>query len=179
MEGTRDKTGLRKRRRPRREQTGQTGRISITVPRRPALTTFCGVKKDRDAYYIDCSAFCNSSTRSIRRKTGYRGRFDCLLLTLSTKTSFKMNCPSRTDQDTIINPDWNQSPPFLPADLTTREDLNGRVNDRQFKDGSGVSSSSLDSLGGIDVVLERSIDPPIPRPCACADAKFPRYRDGV
>lgn len=90
-----------------------------------------------------------------------------------------MNCPSRTDQDTISNPDWNQNPPSLPADLTTREDLNGRVNDRQFKGDSGAAFSSSDSLGGIDVVIERSIDPPITRPYACADVKFPRYRDGV
>jgi len=38
-----------------------------------------------------------------------------------------MNCPSRTDEP----PDdhgWNQSPPLFPADLTTRQDLNGMVN---------------------------------------------------
>ena len=40
-----------------------------------------------------------------------------------------MNCPSRND-DTLLHPTWNQSPCYLTADLTTRQDLNGNVNFR-------------------------------------------------
>ena len=40
-----------------------------------------------------------------------------------------MNCPSRTDEQPE-NERWNQNPPRLAADLTTREDLNGTVNRR-------------------------------------------------
>ena len=38
-----------------------------------------------------------------------------------------MNCPSRTDEPPK-HEGWNQNPPRLAADLTTREDLNGMVN---------------------------------------------------
>ena len=38
-----------------------------------------------------------------------------------------MNCPSRTD-DAFEHDGWNQSPPALAGDLTTREDLNGIAN---------------------------------------------------
>lgn len=40
-----------------------------------------------------------------------------------------MNCPSRTEDD-LDHPGWNQNPPTLAADLTTRQDLNGIVNTR-------------------------------------------------
>ena len=40
-----------------------------------------------------------------------------------------MNCPSRTD-GTLENNGWNQNPPALAGDLTTREDLNGISNQR-------------------------------------------------
>lgn len=46
-----------------------------------------------------------------------------------------MNCPSRNDE-TIEHEDWNQSPSALAADLTTREDLNGKVNRRTNQDSS-------------------------------------------
>lgn len=42
-----------------------------------------------------------------------------------------MNCPSRND-DTDRHPHWNQSPPALTADLTTRADLNGIANTREL-----------------------------------------------
>ncbi|KAL2809650.1 ZIP zinc transporter-domain-containing protein [Aspergillus granulosus] len=48
-----------------------------------------------------------------------------------------MNCPSRTD-DTLPHCDWNQNPPFLAPDLTTRQDLNGISNAREFKEGAGI-----------------------------------------
>ncbi|KAK4971932.1 NRAMP-like transporter smf-3 [Elasticomyces elasticus] len=44
-----------------------------------------------------------------------------------------MNCPSRTDAD-YENDAWNQSPNTLASDLTTRSDLNGLVNRRQYRD---------------------------------------------
>ncbi|KAL5045158.1 hypothetical protein BDW71DRAFT_87390 [Aspergillus fruticulosus] len=51
-----------------------------------------------------------------------------------------MNCPSRTD-DTLPHCDWNQNPPFLAPDLTTRQDLNGISNIRELKDaGTGAMS---------------------------------------
>jgi len=40
-----------------------------------------------------------------------------------------MNRPSRTEDD-LVHPDWNQNPPFLAPDLTTRQDLNGIANAR-------------------------------------------------
>ena len=44
-----------------------------------------------------------------------------------------MNCPSRTDEPPE-DYGWNQSPPGCPADLTTRQDLNGMVNLRAERD---------------------------------------------
>lgn len=45
-----------------------------------------------------------------------------------------MNCPSRTD-DTLLHDEWNQNPPLLAPDLTTRQDLNGIANVRENRDG--------------------------------------------
>ena len=42
-----------------------------------------------------------------------------------------MNCPVRTDEDYLDHPEWNQNPPFLAPELTTRKDLNGTVNSRE------------------------------------------------
>ncbi|GAD94454.1 transporter protein smf2 [Paecilomyces variotii No. 5] len=59
-----------------------------------------------------------------------------------------MNCPSRTD-DTLDRPDWNQNPPLLNADGTTREDLNGISNAREQRDhaskAAGAASDTLPS----------------------------------
>ena len=44
-----------------------------------------------------------------------------------------MNCPSRTD-DTLLHDEWNQNPPRLAPDLTTRQDFNGLANSRENKD---------------------------------------------
>jgi metal iron transporter len=44
-----------------------------------------------------------------------------------------MNNPSRTD-DTLCHPGWNQNPPPLNADATTRQDLNGIANSREQRD---------------------------------------------
>lgn len=45
-----------------------------------------------------------------------------------------MNCPSRNDEELLLHPDWNQSPPRFAADLTTCEDLNGIANARELGD---------------------------------------------
>ncbi|KAL5340480.1 natural resistance-associated macrophage protein-domain-containing protein [Aspergillus crustosus] len=63
-----------------------------------------------------------------------------------------MNCPSRTD-DTLQNPGWNQNPPPLNADATTREDFNGMANSKAYR---GHTSGIGD--GGI-AVTERTIPP--------------------
>lgn len=44
-----------------------------------------------------------------------------------------MNCPSRTDPETLAHPDYNQNPAPLNADLTTRSDLNGIVNSKAHR----------------------------------------------
>lgn len=58
----------------------------------------------------------------------------------------KMNCPSRTDE-----PDerdgWNQSPPDLSGDLTTRADLNGIANLRTQRD-AAVSVADPSQVDG-------------------------------
>ncbi|BCS26875.1 uncharacterized protein APUU_51586S [Aspergillus puulaauensis] len=51
-----------------------------------------------------------------------------------------MNCPSRTD-DTLLHDEWNQNPPTLAPDLTTRQDLNGISNAREKKDEEGEKAS--------------------------------------
>ncbi|KAJ5101560.1 Zinc/iron permease [Penicillium alfredii] len=53
-----------------------------------------------------------------------------------------MNCPSRTD-DTLLHDEWNQNPPCLSADLTTRQDLNGIANARE----NNVCENGLARLG--------------------------------
>ncbi|OJJ49050.1 hypothetical protein ASPZODRAFT_1384669 [Penicilliopsis zonata CBS 506.65] len=44
-----------------------------------------------------------------------------------------MNCPSRTD-NTLDHPGWNQNPPPLNAETTTRNDLNGITNSREHRE---------------------------------------------
>lgn len=55
-----------------------------------------------------------------------------------------MNCPSRTD-DTLLHCDWNQNPPFLAPDLTTRQDFNGITNARVYRSGPGLDAVSSTS----------------------------------
>ncbi|KAJ5082152.1 Zinc/iron permease [Penicillium argentinense] len=57
-----------------------------------------------------------------------------------------MNCPSRTD-DTLLHDEWNQNPPQLAPDLTTRQDLIGISNARVKRDdekGSALLEGTLD-----------------------------------
>ncbi len=46
-----------------------------------------------------------------------------------------MNCPSRTDEPPR-DAGWNQNPPGFSADLTTRQDFNGKINLRTKQDAS-------------------------------------------
>ncbi|KAK2009764.1 ZIP zinc transporter [Colletotrichum eremochloae] len=58
-----------------------------------------------------------------------------------------MNCPSRNDDITLEHPDWNQNPPFLAADLTTCEDLNGIANAREQRRARGGAGDGSDGRG--------------------------------
>lgn len=69
-----------------------------------------------------------------------------------------MNCPSRTDEP-LENNGWNQSPPRLAADLTTRQDMNGMVNLRALR-GLDLQISSDHS----DEAQDRFPDPPYSKP---------------
>lgn len=60
-----------------------------------------------------------------------------------------MNRPSRTDEPGERD-GWNQSPPHLSADLTTREDLNGTANLRTHRD----ADASIDGPPQIDGWIE-------------------------
>jgi metal iron transporter len=54
-----------------------------------------------------------------------------------------MNCPSRTDDNILRHPTWNQSPPPLTPDLTTRQDFNGLVNTREQRDHTAKGPESF------------------------------------
>lgn len=88
-----------------------------------------------------------------------------------------MNCPSRTDE-TPLHPGWNQNPPFLPADLTTREDLNGIVNARRYRNPN--DDPAEDCTRTLDKEMELDKVPPDPVAPRVADAQLPLcYRDEV
>jgi metal iron transporter len=52
-----------------------------------------------------------------------------------------MNCPSRTDEPEGTG--FNQNPDALAADLTVRQDLNGRANSRLLR---RIASSDMDNM---------------------------------
>ncbi|KAF2132104.1 Zip-domain-containing protein [Dothidotthia symphoricarpi CBS 119687] len=52
-----------------------------------------------------------------------------------------MNCPSKND-NVLLNPGWNQSPPRFAADLTTCQDLNGIANSRELGEADRLRSGS-------------------------------------
>ena len=52
-----------------------------------------------------------------------------------------MNCPSRTDEPEGTG--FNQNPNALAADLTTRQDLNGRTNSRLLR---RIASSEVENV---------------------------------
>jgi len=60
-----------------------------------------------------------------------------------------MNRPSRTEDD-FEHPTWNQNPPYLAADLTTCQDLNGIANSRELKNclGSAGTAFGMDEKPG-------------------------------
>ncbi|PYI22491.1 transporter protein Smf2 [Aspergillus japonicus CBS 114.51] len=61
-----------------------------------------------------------------------------------------MNCPSRTD-DTLEHPDWNQNPPALNADVTTRSDFNGLANSKVHRrHASGMGGASEEGVSAMD-----------------------------
>jgi hypothetical protein len=69
-----------------------------------------------------------------------------------------MNYPSRNDDPSSKHPTWNQSPPLLAADLTTRQDLNGIANSREHKGEPGLSGQLLQaqSEGCLEEISEPS-----------------------
>ncbi|KAA8648739.1 hypothetical protein EYZ11_008051 [Aspergillus tanneri] len=64
-----------------------------------------------------------------------------------------MNCPSRTD-DTLENPGWNQNPPALNADITTRNNFNGIANSKVHRRHASGKGSPLGE--GITVIESQS-----------------------
>ncbi|KAL4979626.1 ZIP zinc transporter-domain-containing protein [Aspergillus desertorum] len=73
-----------------------------------------------------------------------------------------MNCPSRTD-DTLPHCDWNQNPPFLAPDLTTRQDLNGISNVREFRDAGTGAMTMQHCLHDVDLLSVRKRESEVPR----------------
>ena len=63
-----------------------------------------------------------------------------------------MNCPSHTDYE-FEHEDWNQNPPSLSGDTTTRQDLNGIINLRSKRE-----SDSADHDGGIETRIDTCND---------------------
>ena len=64
-----------------------------------------------------------------------------------------MNCPSRTDEPPR-DAGWNQNPPGLSADLTTRQDLNGIVNLRTDQDSSKEADDTRAESDGCNVYIQ-------------------------
>lgn len=73
-----------------------------------------------------------------------------LPLEICLLTAAAMNCPSRTD-DTLDHPDWNQNPPPLSADVTTRQDLNGIANSREQRDHAPMTKGRGDDPFAVEV----------------------------
>ncbi|MCJ1246331.1 hypothetical protein MMC30_003538 [Trapelia coarctata] len=65
-----------------------------------------------------------------------------------------MNCPSRTDE-LDEHDGWNQNPPSLSGDLTTRNDLNGIANLRLQRDHLPIDDNAL------DIELNKEVDDPL------------------
>lgn len=79
-----------------------------------------------------------------------------------------MNCPSRTDEvDERYG--WNQSPPNLSGDLTTRADLNGIANLRTHRN-AGVSVAGPSQVDGWIELEERDRSNYLRSESHCAEA---------
>lgn len=77
-----------------------------------------------------------------------------------------MNCPSRTD-DTLEHPAWNQNPPPLNADSTTRNDFNGIANRREHREHASSEGvlACADTLSAVNPgLVQRDIDPAVEKP---------------
>ncbi|EED24396.1 transporter protein smf2 [Talaromyces stipitatus ATCC 10500] len=83
-----------------------------------------------------------------------------------------MNQPSRTD-DALDHPGWNQNPPPLNADATTRNDFNGIVNLRDRRNHSLQTTTSPDGVARIEVV------PPNPNETVPSKAAVETSQKGV
>jgi len=91
-----------------------------------------------------------------------------------------MNRPSRTEDD-LEHPTWNQNPPFLAPDLTTRQDLNGIANAREHRHGCAGTGNGVgflnDEKRAIDGrVTECDTDSFAPRPSAMSGRLGCKYR---
>ena len=84
-----------------------------------------------------------------------------------------MNCPSRNDE-TIEHEDWNQNPPSLAADLTTREDFNGTVNRRTNQDSGKVDEDARAGMPKEDVSEHHRL-PDTARRLSCEDRPESRH----
>ena len=88
-----------------------------------------------------------------------------------------MNQPSRTEDD-LEHPTWNQNPPFLAPDLTTRQDLNGIANSREHRHGcpgpgNGAGFPNDEKQGGDGRLCRCDCerDSPAPSPFAMSGRK--------
>lgn len=77
-----------------------------------------------------------------------------------------MNCPVKTDENIIDNPTWNQNPPFLAPELTTRKDLNGTVNIREHGDVDARDYRLLGTNSRTEVQLRVLTPEAMEGPCA-------------
>ncbi|PVI01601.1 Zip-domain-containing protein [Periconia macrospinosa] len=82
-----------------------------------------------------------------------------------------MNCPSRTDEEILLNPGWNQNPPRFAADLTTCQDLNGIANARELGDAErwGLSNETMEKCQ----LVQNSLNGPDSQEGAGLGAKDP------
>ncbi|KAH6839425.1 ZIP zinc transporter-domain-containing protein [Chaetomium sp. MPI-CAGE-AT-0009] len=90
-----------------------------------------------------------------------------------------MNRPSRTEDD-LEHPTWNQNPPFLAPDLTTRQDLNGIANSREHRhgcagpgNGAGFPNDEKQAGDGRLCHYNRERDSLAPSPSAMSGPKGP------
>jgi solute carrier family 39 (zinc transporter), member 1/2/3 len=80
-----------------------------------------------------------------------------------------MNRPSRTDDD-FEHPTWNQNPPYLAADLTTCQDLNGIANSRELEKSAGGTGTAFGMDENPGVLLNSSADEDITEKICQLDA---------
>lgn len=105
-----------------------------------------------DTTSLNSKESCKScSSRAIARGHGRHLETEQIKLQKGTKHTTPrlllptMNRPSRTEDD-LEHPTWNQNPPFLAADLTTCEDLNGIANSREHRNGCSGTGNGVGYL---------------------------------